>query len=76
MVRLLQSLLLVVPSHGRVFINFCETYITVIVWLLSVFLLFRAVTVCIMFFSYHQLDFASFASQPIIMKTCKEFLVE
>ena len=29
--------------------NLCETYITVIVWLLSVCLLFRAVTVCIRF---------------------------
>ena len=61
---------------GGFFINLCETYITVIVWLLSVFLLsFRAVTVCIMF-SYHQLDFANFASQPIIMEICQEFRVE
>ena len=41
-----------VSSDRRVFINLCETCITVIVWLRlpSVFLLFRAVTVCIMFF--------------------------
>ena len=38
----------VVSSNRRVFINLCETYIAVIVWLSSVFLLFRAVTVCTM----------------------------
>ena len=27
-------------------------------------------------FPYHQLDFANFASQPIIMEICKEFRVE
>ena len=27
-------------------------------------------------FPYYQLDFVNFASQPIIMETCKEFRVE
>ena len=49
MVRILQTLLVGVSTDGRVFIKLCETYITGIVWLLSVVLLFRAVTVCIMF---------------------------
>ena len=40
--------------------------------LASVFLLFRAVTVRIMFFPYHHSDFVNFASQPIIMETCKQ----
>ena len=31
---------------------------------------------CIVFFPYHQLDSANFASQPIIMEICKEFRVE
>ena len=35
-----------VSSDTRVFINLFETYITVIVWLPSVFLLFRGATVC------------------------------
>ena len=44
-VRILQTLLLGVSSNGRVFTNLCETYVTVLVRLPSVFLLFRAVTV-------------------------------
>ena len=31
---------------------------------------------CALCFPYHQLDFANFASQPIIMEICKEFRVE
>ena len=57
---------------GGFFINLCETCITIIVWLPSVVLLFRAVCV----FPYHQLDFANFASQPIIMEICKELRAE
>ena len=65
-----------VSSNKWVFVNLCETYITVTVWVPSVFLLLRAVTVCIYVFHHHQLDFANFASQPIIMEICKEFRVE
>ena len=49
MARILKTLLLGVSSYWLFLNNLCETNVPVIFWLPSVFLMFRAVTVCIMF---------------------------
>ena len=65
-----------VSSNGRVFL---QTSAKPMLQLLSGCLPFFScleLSPCALRFLHHQLDFANFASQPIIMQTCEEFRVK